>query len=210
MIISHRYRFIFIKTVKTAGTSIEVFLSGRCAEQDVFTPILPPVAPHRARNFGDFYNHVSASEVKAAVPDEIWRNYFKFCVERNPWDKVLSLHRMLRHRSGMDIPFDEFLSGKNDAFKLALNYPRYTDRAGDRLIVDRVLRYERLDEELGDVFGMLGVPYNGTLDVHAKSDAQAGQRLPYRQIYTDRQNRLVEQAYKKEIDLHGYRFSGSD
>src|ERR1051326_1226986 len=39
MILSHRYRFIFIKTRKTAGTSIEIALSRFCGADDVITPI---------------------------------------------------------------------------------------------------------------------------------------------------------------------------
>ena len=41
MIISHKYRFIFIKTVKTAGTSIEIARSRFCGDRDVITPISP-------------------------------------------------------------------------------------------------------------------------------------------------------------------------
>ena len=39
MIISHRHKFIFLKTSKTAGTSIEIALSQICGEEDVITPL---------------------------------------------------------------------------------------------------------------------------------------------------------------------------
>lgn len=39
MIISHKYKFIFVRTRKTAGTSIEIGLSRFCEKEDVITPI---------------------------------------------------------------------------------------------------------------------------------------------------------------------------
>jgi len=39
VIISHKHRFIFLKTKKTASTSIEISLSRYCGENDVITPI---------------------------------------------------------------------------------------------------------------------------------------------------------------------------
>ena len=41
MIVSHRYRFIFLKTNKTAGASIEIALSRFCDSEDIITPLLP-------------------------------------------------------------------------------------------------------------------------------------------------------------------------
>jgi hypothetical protein len=39
MIISHKYRTSFIKTAKTAGTSIEMALSRSCGPDDIITPL---------------------------------------------------------------------------------------------------------------------------------------------------------------------------
>jgi hypothetical protein len=39
MIVSHKYKLIFIKTAKTAGTSVEIALSKYCGPDDIITPI---------------------------------------------------------------------------------------------------------------------------------------------------------------------------
>jgi hypothetical protein len=229
MILSHKYKFIFIKTAKTAGTSIEVFLSRLCGPKDIVTPIAPPVEGHQPRNYEGlinpipeilqrpgklfsvlrhtitsrekFYNHMPASEVRNRVPVDVWNSYFKFCVERNPWDKVLSHYYMHAAREGGSLSLDEYLARA----RFPVNYFRYTDRSGTKVIIDRVLRYENLLAELGEVFSQLGIPFDGTLGVTAKSEYRTDRR-PYQQIFNDQQRRIAEEAFAKEIELHGYQF----
>jgi hypothetical protein len=229
MILSHKYKFIFIKTAKTAGTSVEVFLSKYCGPGDVLTPVTPPIEGHQPRNYEGFinpipeilerpgkffsalqhsifsrekfYRHMPASEVQKRVPAEVWNSYFKFCVERNPWDKVLSHYHMHAAREGGSLSLDEYLARG----RFPINYFRYTDRAGTKIIVDRVLRYENLMAELGEVFSQLDIAFDGTLGVAAKSEYRTDRR-PYRQVFNDEQRRIVEKAFAKEIELHGYQF----
>ena len=199
MIISHKYRFIFVKTLKTAGTSIEVFLSRYCGSDDVVTPILPHVEPHVARNHEGFFNHMPAADIRDRVGPKVWRTYFKWCVERNPWDKTLSYFHMMNARQGGGLALDRFLAG-ND---FPINYPKYTD--GEGVIVDRVLKYERLNEELREVFDALGIPFAGSLGVNAKSEYRTDRR-PYREVYTPAQAKRVGEIFAREIELHGYEF----
>ncbi len=203
MILSHQHRFIFIKTMKTAGTSIEVYLSRFCGPDDIVTPIMPQVPPHHPRNHEGYYNHMPAREVAARQP-RAWAEYFKFCVERNPWDKALSHYFMLKnspnHRTCDDLSLDAYLSG--DGFPH--NHHLYTDESG-QLLVDRVLRYEHLATDLAEVLGQLGIPFAGELGVRAKSEWRTDRRH-YRDVLSPTQARRVASVFAREIALHGYQY----
>ena len=227
MIVSHKYRFIFIKTGKTAGTSIEIFLSRHCGNEDILTPIRPPVPGHIPRNHRGFwnplpefqsrpqprmetlrdlrqrrkfYNHIPARVLRLRVPADIWREYFIFCVERNPWDKALSHYAMVNERSGGKLTLDDYIT--NGFFPQ--DFDKYTDKSG-RLLVDRVIRYESLAEELGQVFAMLGVPFDGDLGIRAKSGYRHDRR-PYQEVYNERNREIIAAAFAREINMLGYRF----
>ncbi|MGB0723459.1 MAG: hypothetical protein ACPGU7_13795 [Gammaproteobacteria bacterium] len=201
MVISHRYRFIFVKTRKTAGTSIEVFLSGVCGAEDVFTPIMPPVPGHRSRNDGGFRNHMGVAALRDRVDPEVWDGYLSFCVERNPWDKTLSHYHWCRARSNADLTLDEYMLHNRPC----TDFHRYADPDTGRIRVDRVVRYESLHEDLAEVFGVCGVPFMGDLGIRAKGDVRTD-RGHYRDRFSAAQRRWVEKAFAREIACFGYRF----
>ncbi len=228
MIISHKYKFIFIKTVKTAGTSIEVFLSQFCGDNDIVTPIYPHVEPHVARNYQGvwnpvpeimanqgrgirktmgqlvtrtkFFRHVNARTIKSRISPKIWNDYFKFCVERNPWDKTLSHYHMVKDRVGGSMTFEEYL----DRGDFCRNYPIYMDK-NEKLLVDEVISYENLMQDIAPIFDKLGIPFEGHLGVRAKSEHRKDKR-PYQEVYSIQQKDLIAKEFAKEIDIHGYSF----
>lgn len=202
MIISHKHKFIFIKTVKTAGTSIEIFLSQHCGPLDVVTPIIPHVEPHFARNFENYYNHMPAFQIRQNIDPNIWQSYFKFCVERNPWDKTLSYYHMENHRRENGVTLDNFLTEN----KFPLNYPWYTEPGNpNKVIVDRIIQFENLIPELAQVFQDRGIAFDGSLGVNAKSEYRTDRR-PYQEIYSPKQAQLVRDIFQQEILLHGYQY----
>jgi hypothetical protein len=75
-----------------------------------------------------------------------------------------------------------------------------------KIIVNRIIRFENLHAELSDVFRQLNIPFDGTLAIAAKSEYRADRR-PYQEVFNDEQRQIVEQTFRKEIELHGYRFA---
>jgi hypothetical protein len=39
MLLNHKYKFIFLRTGKTAGTSMQLFLSQFCGDKDIISPV---------------------------------------------------------------------------------------------------------------------------------------------------------------------------
>jgi len=227
MIISHKYKFIFIKTGKTAGTSIEVFLSKFCDKNDILTPIYPAIEGHIPRNYSTcqnpisktvsrdqtiqkttydlenqnkFYNHIPAKIIKKKVSAHVWENYYKICVERNPWDKTLSHYYMMNYRSNNQLTLDKYLEKTN---KFCYNEQMYCDN--NEIIIDKVIKYENLRNELFDFFNKIGIPFDGNLEMNAKSEYRKDRRH-YSNIFTNKQKDIIEEAFQNEIKMHNYKY----
>ena len=246
MIISHKYRFIFVKTAKTAGTSIEVLLSQICEEEAVVTPFAFPEAAHRPRNFKGrfnplpeviyilrsgavrvhlretledyragirFRNHTPAWRIRCRVEPQIWRDYFKWCVVRNPFETVLSGWHYYRFKMHKDISLNDYLVllKKRKERKLygvgsfPLNWYNYTDLRSGQVLVDRIAKYENLEDELRLIFRELRIPFRGGLSIRAKGNIRRDKRS-YRDVLTCEWRRLIEELFREELEQHGYSY----
>lgn len=228
MIVNHRYRFIFLKTKKTAGTSIEIALSRYCDGNDILSKIGHRDEPTRAalgyqgpanhlaptgNSLGErirrwlhgpqalYWNHMPAGEVREKIGEEIWSTYFKFCFERNPWDRAISAYHW-ENRSKSKLPdFYEYL-GELERRDLLSNFDTYA--IDGKVAVDRVYMYEDMQASLEDIARRLALP--GPLEL---PDAKRGVRRdkrPYGEVYTERERDFVAKACAREIAEFAYRF----
>jgi hypothetical protein len=228
VLVSHQHRFIFVKTRKTAGTSIEIALSQFLGAEDVITWIDPqdeairlglgyrgpqnqeiPLARCTLRQWGErllrgkrayYYNHMPAREMRVALGRETWRSYYRFCFERNPWDRALSLYYWRTQHADPRPPLCDFLrSVEREALS---NYFLYTIKG--RLAVDHLGRYEDLEAEMEKLRHTLGLPAEIRLP-RAKSYSRSDRR-PYQEMMDAESRELIARACAKEIALLGYTF----
>jgi hypothetical protein len=229
MIVSHEHKFIFLKTKKTTGTSIELPLSQLCGPDDILTPLTKidealraqwrgvqkrrlhgwwgsprPLFARRwfeftAEDFG-YYNHMPASEARPRIDEKVWRNYFKFAFDRNPWDRQVSFYHH-RHRCEKELPsFASFMH--NDRRERINNHDIYA--IDGNVSVDFVGRFESPEDDLKLVLDRVGLRLTTQLP-RAKTTFRRA-NAPYRDYYDDDTRDIVARWYAREIEFLDYAF----
>ena len=227
MIISHTHKFIFLKTSKTAGTSLEIAVSKYCGTDDIITPISPvdeeirrglgfrtaqnfivPLHRYSVRNWLDafkkggrlrFYNHMPAWEVRRIIGGAVWESYYKFCFERSPWERFISMYYW-RFKQEPRPTISEFMeSGALDILK---QKGAGIYMINGRIAVDKIYRFEDREEALEDIRERLGLPEALSLP-KAKSGFRADRR-PYHEILSSDEIQRIAEKFSDEISRFGY------
>jgi hypothetical protein len=149
-----------------------------------------------------YKGHMRASDIKRKVGEEVWNSYFKFAVERNPWDKVVSAYYWDRNNTKEGLSFRDFvLSGE----ACQSNFEYYT--LNGIFAIDRLLKYENLANELEEVSNIIGLPENLN-DVIKDIKAKGGYRKKpnYREFYDKELHDVIDIFFAREIKLLGYEF----
>ena len=92
MIISHKHKFIFIKTRRTAGSSIEAALFPFLGPLDIITGSERDGTPRRNCS-SNITGHIGWRKIIQLIGEETFWSYRVFCVERDPYAKVVSGYR---------------------------------------------------------------------------------------------------------------------
>jgi hypothetical protein len=232
MIISHKHKFIFLKTKKTAGTAIEAAISQLCGSDDIITP----------------YREASEQERKGLGPQN-YRIEHPLKPKRSLWRRVMRRPERYYHPT---VGYYEHMPGSlvrayvgedvwNDYYKFAFDrnpwdrqiswylyktkskrrrpsFERFMSRRrrayvdnheiymrDSVLAVDFLGRYETLEEDLNAALAAAGVKQR--IDVPKVNVTPNKDRArDYRSYYSEELRELVGQWYVPEITLLGYEF----
>lgn len=229
MILSHRHKFIFLKTRKTAGTSIEIALSTICGPEDVITPIMPADEEIRANmgargpqnylvpmsNYGfkdwarlfikrrrrTFYNHIPAKHVRNIVGNKIWNSYFKFSVVRNPFDQAVSRYFWKTRNLESPPSISEFL--RESKLVRCSNWDIFS--IDNKVVMDHMIRFENLENDFRYVLRRLGIDSDLRLPL-SKTGLRPAR--PASQLIDSEARETVNHLCSRELREFGYEWNG--
>jgi hypothetical protein len=155
---------------------------------------------------------------------EKWNSYLKFTIVRNPWDRFVSSYvyattrNSYWHNDQLGLHPDYALLSENSfeeccriacvqrqSLRHEAWFPQHLwvtrpEDGQQRIMVDHVLRYERLEEDMTALCERLGMPSAELPCINAS------ERRDYRDYYNTRTAAMVAELYATDIKVFGYEF----
>ena len=218
MLVSHRHRFIYTKTRKTASTSVESYFEPYCMAEGEWAlshnreqyVSASGIIGQRGMGPGyQWWNHMPAQAIRDQLDPAVWASYYKFCVVRNPFDRMISMFYFRRrgNRGGIDVDRQQSDAEQFEHWLKTTTLPSdkeaYT--IDDKLCMDFIARYERLHADLERICGDLGLPWRPSQLQQFKAGARPPEAT-VRAMYSDAARAVVAQTYAFELETFGYRF----
>ena len=209
MIISHKHKYIFVKTSKVAGTSTEIFFEqmsfSKGQPQHTQSEIINEEGIVGFRGEIDrlekpptWYHHMKLTEIKKLLNnDKLFNECFKFSITRNPWDRMVSEY----HHFSSETSFNEYITNRRRTVLPITTY--FKDYIDDVYFI----RFENLQEDVEYVCKKLGLDYDmNNFGTYKSSHRVHSKHKHYTEYYDDETRSIVAEKYAKDIEYFGYEF----
>jgi hypothetical protein len=217
MLVSHKHKFIYIKSIKTAGTSTEIFLEPYCVTNVLESHgremiqtnegIIGTRMNQHLAEISEFYNHMPPYKIKNSIGEETFNSYTKIINIRNPFDMMVSHYYFkptFELYSNSEMSFENYLLKTNVVEDLSKKY-RDLMYIEDEFIVDEIVRFENLEEDIFKLLDKLELPS----PKRELGEYKKNKRRPdkdWKKMYSNETKELVEKHFKFYMDLFNYSF----
>ena len=208
MLVSHQAQFIYLKTFKTASTSVEMALETFCrpggpaslsGTAAYYNGPLGIVAERGSRDPEvPFRAHIDAKVLKSLLGSVVWDSYTKICTVRNPYDKAVSWfwHQhgkepFLAEPENADYVVNAFRTWLRAGHNLPKDAKKYMIRK--KRVIDLAIRFETMQADLDNFLAGRGKP---PVPIPRNKTRFRTLRLPFRDYYDAASAEIVaEHAY---------------
>jgi hypothetical protein len=206
VLVSHKYKFIYIKNVKVASSSVESFFGSFCQNPEKIynydDEIMQSIDDYgiigsRLRGVQEkdiWKNHINATELKTRLGNDLFSEYFKFAVIRNPYDVIVSKY----YWEKFTLPFKEYAKSQ-----IIDNLNRCS--IDGESVCDYYIRYENLLEDIVNVCKLLNID-NYDINNLPKHKTNIRPNNNYKDFYDEETKIKVYNNNENEFKKFGYDF----
>jgi hypothetical protein len=207
MIISHKYKFIFIAVPKTATHAIRFAVRPNMGAEDIeqVTLFIEKFAP-----FKEFHNirhgHLTALQIRAVLENHVWQSYFKFAIVRNPFDRFISYctftHYGNEHfrKNPQPYLYNILFNKKEQKNILFLPQSHFISDGSNGILTDYLGRYEDLQYAFDYICSRTGMPSTQLKKINRS------ERADFNTYYNDELRQIVAEIYHKDLQLLQYNY----
>ncbi len=185
MYYSKKHKILFIHNQKCAGRSIKILLKKTFGEE-----IMPENSNHWSLNQLDYY-----------LEDDL-NDYFKITSVRNPWDRIVSYYYNAKKNNPDLYWLKSFGTFCSKADLKPLTMQRKICTAGE-IKIDFCLRVENIEEDIDNIMRKMRVDRYPKIGVENHNTTR---RKHYKECYTSRTKKIIEDIFAWEIDKFNYKF----
>jgi hypothetical protein len=221
MLISHTKHFIYTKTAKTAGTSVEVYFEPYCMPDGEWSfshersvqVSKAGIVGHRGvipkDTLPQWYHHMPAWQIRERIGTDIWNSYFKFCVVRDPFDKAVSAFHFMARDLASEACRGSLQNLKKCFEKWVANgkhlpVDRHQYVLDGSICMDHIIMYENLCGGIHQACKTLHIPFDPTRIPTLKVSGRRPKHLMISDYYNMESIRTVADVYQFEIEHFGY------
>tara|TARA_B000000475_G_scaffold241284_1_gene212006 strand:+ start:329 stop:982 length:654 start_codon:yes stop_codon:yes gene_type:complete len=217
MIISHKYKFIFIANPKTATQYVRKILEPFLDVTDDEISYLFKIKKSKYSELNKLRTeHIRAVDIKNIVGNKIWNTYFKFSFIRNPYTRFVSIflfnnrnkkyysdiNNLIQNWKENNIVLKEFknMSNKN-FFKKTQSY-WFTDE-NENLMIDFIGDFDNLDNDLKYIFNKCSI---GKYSKMKKINSSISHN--YKDYLNNYTIKFIDEYYKKDFYIINKKLNG--
>lgn len=222
VLVCYEHRFIFLKTRKTASTSVEMFFEPYCrdvAPEDVTISVPETIGPKgivgaredcRRKESREWFGHIPATAVRDRLGFETWSTFFKFATVRNPYAAFLSYYFFSCSQpypttvAAFEAHRRQFRWFTATCLKNANIGDRKFVYVDGRYALDGLIRYECLSEDVSEICHKLNLTFEREHLPQTRVNQGMDSPYPVRDYYDRKSREIVEKSYDWAFSAVGY------
>jgi len=225
MICSYKKQFIFVKNYKVAGSSVENLIYPHLTNIDIIAQTedyrginsfgkfdtqsmvnLPSEMRDKyIKNQFKFFAHMPAWLIKERITPNVYNQFFKFSILRNPWDLIVSHYKWQNNTNNPNrsmLSFDQIIENikTTHPYELINNLNRIMDLNLKEILVDQIIDFANFEDDLKVILKKFDIDFE--VIPHKKKSKKTN----YRDFYNNKQKDIVYKYFKKTIEIMKYEY----